>query len=193
MRRMDAGVGCMMIGFLEYLIGSNPGSFDDSKAFHIHRRCIDIDAAYFAGTIPGAVDRAHLFGNKLRVIAGMLAEDQDEALLTGSLQSQDLFAQFPWSQRLAHREFVAALKTAIGAVVHTIIAHIEGSKEHNPIAVDGFLERLGRMKNLFEQLRLVRTEKHGRFLDRERLFCQALGDDVLDLLFLWLRTAEQLR
>ena len=124
--------------------------------------------------------------------ARMLAENQDQPLLPRSLELHHLFAQFFERQRAPHRELVAALKSAIGTIVDAIVAHIERGEKHNPVAVDGFLQFLGGLKNTVEQLRLIGAEKDRRLFDAERLLGKALRDDVLHAASLRRRAAEQL-
>ena len=85
-RRMHAGIGFMMIGFLENLIGADAGRFDDPVSFMIHGRRVDIDSANFSVSVARGVHRANLFGNEIGVVSGMLAENQDQPLLPRSLE-----------------------------------------------------------------------------------------------------------
>jgi len=117
----------------------------------IHGRRIDIHPAYFAMTVPGAVNRAHLFGDEVGVIFRMFSKHQDQPFLARSLQLQYLFAQLRGSQRAPYRECVAALKAAVGTIVDAVIPNIKRSKQNNPVAVDSFLKRLGGMKHFVEQ------------------------------------------
>ena len=164
-RRMHAGVRFMMIGFLENLIGADAGRFNDPVSFMIHGRRVDIDSANFPVPVAGGVDRTHAFGNEIGVVFGMLAENQDQPLLPRSLELHHLFAQFFKCQSAPHREFIAALKPAIGTIIDAIVAHIERSEKHNPVAVYGFLQFLGGLKNTVEQLRLIGPKKDGSLFD----------------------------
>ena len=147
----------------------------------IQWRGIDADPADFAVARRRAVNVPDAFGHEFGVVVRMLAEDQNQALVTLVFQGQNLRANFIFVQRAANHFAVRAPKCAVLAVVIALVADVKRGKDHNPVAVHVALELPGGVENLFDQFRLLGGQKHGRFLDRQRLLGHALGNDVANL------------
>ena len=96
-------------------------------------------------------------------------------------QGFDLSTDLGTAERAADGVRVRTAEAAILAIVDAQVADVERGKQYNAVAVDGLLELPGGGEDLFDELRVVGVDQHGRFCGAERLFGEAFGDDVAHL------------
>ena len=72
---------------------------------------------------------------------------------------------------------VRGTETAINAVVHAIVAHIQRGEQHDTIAVDAAFQFAGAFLDLFHQCWVGGVDEDGGLLHRQAVLVQRLLDD----------------
>ena len=99
--RMHLGVGLVMVGLLEDLVGADARRPDRGISGVIHGGRVDVHAADLAVIDLDRVDRPHALGDELGAVGRVLAEDQDRPLVALPLQGLDLGPQVVRAERAA--------------------------------------------------------------------------------------------
>ena len=176
--RMQPGIGLVVIGLLEDLIGANSGLLDRPEAGNVHGRGVDVHPADLAVADPHVVHRPDTLGDEIGVVAGVFAEDQDQPFMSFLLQRLDLGAHLGPVQRSPDDLAVGALERAVSAVVHAIVADVQWGEEHDAITVDIAFELPGGLEDQLSQFGIGRVQQHRGLIHAQRLLRQALGDQV---------------
>jgi len=178
--RMQAGVGRVVIGLLEDLPGADACRLDRAVAGLVHRGGVDVDPADLAVAALHAVDRADALSNEVGIVVGMLAVDQDQALVPLILQGLDLMDEFLLIEGPADRRAVGRAEAAVGTVVHALVADVERREQDDAVAVDIALQATGGFMDLGDLIRIGDQAQAGRLGDRQRLLGQRAGQQVGD-------------
>ena len=174
------GVGLLVVGLLEDLVGADAGGLDGAEAGLVEGGRVDVHAADLAAAFLGGVDQARGVGDEVGVVLRALAVDQDQALVAQVLQRLHLAHQLLVGEGVAHGAGEGAAEAAVLAVVAAGVAHVERGEEDDAVAVDLALQRARGLEDLLHQLRALRAKQDGRLLDGQGLLAQALGDDGAD-------------
>jgi len=175
--RVDLGVGGVVVGLLEDLVGADPRFLDLAEPGMVERRGVDVHPPDLPVPLLDAVHVADGLGDEGGVVARMLAENEDEPLVPLRLEGADLPRDLLRLERPADRVGVAPAEPAVEAVVGALVPDVERGEEHDPVPVDGLLQRAGGGEDLLLELGRIGAEQHGRLLDREGRLGQALGHD----------------
>ncbi len=176
--RMHALVGLVVVRLHEDLVRPDAGRLHGAEPSVIQRRGVDVHATDFAVSALHVVDVSNTGRDEVGVVAWVLAEYDDEALVPLLFHRHNLLADLIHAQRAADHVLVLVLETAVGTVVHAQVAEIERREEHDAIAVHALLEIAGGGKNLLAQLGAARAQEDRGLLDGERLFVERLGDHL---------------
>ena len=87
---MDSPIGRVMVRFLEYLKGANPGLFHNAIAVVVKRRSVNVHSPYRAIPFPNGIDRAHRLRNEIRPAPRMLAKYQNQSFVPEVFKGFDL-------------------------------------------------------------------------------------------------------
>jgi hypothetical protein len=180
-----------MIGLLEDLVRPDPGRLDDFEALPIHRGGVDVHPPDFAEPPAGLVHEAHLTRDEIGVVRRILPENEDQPLVPLCLKSEHLAADLVLRERPADGGAVAAAEAAVAAVVHAVVADVQGREQHDPVTVDRLFEGTGAGEHFLEQFGLRGAQQHRGLLDAQCLFARALRDDLTDQQAVRLRSAQQ--
>jgi hypothetical protein len=177
---VDFGICRVVVGFLEDLIRADARRLDGRVAFVVHRRGVQIDAADFARARASGIDVPDAIGHELGVVIGMLAEDEDQPLVSLAFQGENLLADFLFVQRAANLVAVRAAERAVLAIVAALVADVQRREQHDPVAVNIAFELPGGVKNLLDKFGPVGCQERGRLFHGQRLLGHALRDDLAD-------------
>src|ERR1017187_7336740 len=130
-RGLHAGIGLVVVRLHEDLIRADARSLDSLETRVVERGRVHVRAPDFAVPAGYVVDVANATGDEIGVVAWVLAEHHDEALVPLLLHGHHLLADLIHAQRAANHVLVLALKPTVGAIVHAQIAEIERRKEHD--------------------------------------------------------------
>ena len=147
----------------------------------VQRGGVDVDPPDFAVAGRRGVDVADAVGNELGVVVRMLAEDQDQPLMSLLFQRQHLLADFVSVQGATDHFPIRAAERAVSAIVGTFVADVKRGKKHDAVAVNVALQPPGGGEDFLDHLRPIGRQQYGRLVDRERLLGQALGDHFVEL------------
>ena len=77
---------------------------------------------------------------------------------------------------------VLPAKTAIQAIVGTVVGHIQGCEEHQAVSVDVFFDFMRRLKDRADKVFIFRLQQHGHIFGGKALEFKSLVDDLDHLL-----------
>ena len=148
---MHAGVGLVMIGLLEDLVGADARRLDRGIAGVVQRGGVDVHAADLAVADLDRIDRPHALGDELGAVA------------TGARRRPGSSACGPCAPgprpgpagrpRLSVRRTASGLerrKRAVQAIVRATAAHVQRREEHDAVAVDVALQLPGGLEDLLD-------------------------------------------
>ena len=174
--RMHLGIGLVMIGLLEDLVGADSRRPDRGISGVVHGGRVDVHAADLAVIDLDRIDRPHALGDELGAVGRVLAEDQDRPLVALPLQGLDLGPQVVRAERAADLVGIRAAKGAVQAVILATAAHVQRREQHDAVAVDVAFQLPGGLEDLLAAFLVVGRQQHGRFGQRQGLLGHALGD-----------------
>ena len=116
--------------------------------------------------------------DELRRVFRRLAIYEDQTLLTIFFQRFDIVHELLVGEGGAHLFAVGGAETAVFAVVHAVVAHVERREQHDAVAIDVAFQRAGALLDLLHQLGVGGVDEHGRLLHRQTVLVQRLGDNL---------------
>jgi len=91
-------------------------------------------------------------GYVMRIVIGVLAIDQNQALLSLIFEACYFLNDFFVAQGFTHSLAIGSPETAIHAIVYTFIADVQRSKQYDSITVNFAFELPGTLFDFFDQL-----------------------------------------
>ncbi len=182
---MQPLVGPLVIRFLEDLERADARVVEDAKLLDLHRGRVDVAPSDLAPAATGLDLHVHdgpqALGDVIDAGLRVLAVDDDQPLVADLAgQHLDLPADLVLGQDPPAFRMIAASKTAVNAVIDAQIAHVQRREGHDAIVVDLRFDRRGGLPHLGQQLRVRDVDQTGRFIRRQRLDGERLGQDVAD-------------
>jgi hypothetical protein len=155
---MHLRIGLVVVGLHEDLVGADAGCLDGLEPRVIHGCRVHVHASDLTLPTADVVDVANAGRDEVGVVAWMLAEDHDEALVPLILQRGDLPSDVLHAERATDHVLVLVLEATIGAVVHAHVPDVQRCEQHDAVAIHPLFEVACGGKDLLAQLRIARVQ-----------------------------------
>ena len=178
-RQVHAFVGGPVIGLLEKLEGSDMPFLETAEVLHRKRGEIDIDPADIAAALARLVNGVNGVQYIVDAAAGIGLSRHHQNPLVPLAQDDPGFLKYLVPAQGAAGHFgIGFPEGAVQAFVGAEIGDIQRSEQHDAVAVNFFLDRLGGVVQLRRQFRRGKAHQHGHVRKREPLQFPGLGKDL---------------
>src|SRR3990167_8198357 len=172
--------GCIcwpVICLLKYLINTNTGRLESSQVLHLHGRRIYMNNPYACIFIDCIYCLSYIFNTRYM---RLFSADKQYPFKAFCLQCFSLLYYFFYSKGLSYRISIAFPKTAVEAVIRTVIGKIERGKENYPFTKNFFLNLARFFEYLLQNKRGFYRQKHSSIFKIQVIQRGCLGQYIIN-------------